>query len=158
MADIGDAWIAASVGAFTGLLGAAVTMFVHVNRTRREYGLELSAESLARELLNHPKWRLRQFTTIKRHIAGFQDDELRKILVRAGAVRFEADGDIEWWGLVRRNRKLLSGAERGPAIHAAPLKVGSKGAVLPPGLNLAAPNDGPALPGAGLAPAPPRRE
>jgi hypothetical protein len=44
---------------------------------------------------------------IKVHLGGFADDELRKILVRAGAVRFEAKSGSELWGLLERNHDLL---------------------------------------------------
>jgi len=36
------------------------------------------------------------------------DIELRKVLVRAGAVRFEGPGGKEMWGLLERNSEKLS--------------------------------------------------
>ena len=41
------------------------------------------------------------FLEIEKRLGGFEDNELRKILIRAGAVRFE--GDNELWGLLSRN-------------------------------------------------------
>jgi hypothetical protein len=32
------------------------------------------------------KWRLRSFDVIKFHLGGFEDDDLRKMLVKAGAI------------------------------------------------------------------------
>jgi len=46
------------------------------------------AEEAVRELLNHPEWWQRSFKAIKDKVGGFEDDELRKLLVRAGAARF----------------------------------------------------------------------
>jgi hypothetical protein len=35
-------------------------------------------------------WTWRTFAIIKHHLGGFEDDELRKLLVRAGAIRATA--------------------------------------------------------------------
>ncbi len=52
--------------------------------------------------LNHKSYTDRSFVTLKKHLGGFEDDELRKILVRAGAIRtFREDGS-EWWHLLSR--------------------------------------------------------
>jgi len=40
-------------------------------------------------------------------VGGFPPDELRQILVRAGAVRFGTEGDGELWGLISRNLDKL---------------------------------------------------
>jgi hypothetical protein len=66
-----------------------------------------AAEDVANALMKHSKWRLRSWNVIKVHLGGFSDDELRKILVRAGAIRFEAKSGSELWGLLDRNRDLL---------------------------------------------------
>ena len=44
---------------------------------------------------------------IEKRLGGFQNDELRKILVRAGAARFSSGDDTELWGLISRNRDDL---------------------------------------------------
>ena len=66
------------------------------------------AEEAIRALLNHEDWKLRSFEAIKRRVKGFDDKELRQLLVRAGAVAFErgADGE-EMWGLRDRNLRQL---------------------------------------------------
>jgi hypothetical protein len=64
-------------------------------------------EGVARAILMDRKWRYRSFRSLKYHLSGFTDDELRKILVRAGAIRLTAGGQ-EIWGLLSRNRKYLS--------------------------------------------------
>jgi hypothetical protein len=74
---------------------------------RRQYQLEFAAERVARELLMDEKWPLRSFETIAHHLSGFGADELRKVLVRAGAIRFDSDRGMEFWGLLERNRDRL---------------------------------------------------
>jgi hypothetical protein len=66
-----------------------------------------AAENVAHALMRHSKWRLRSWNVIKVHLGGFADDELRQILARAGAIRFEAKSGSELWGLLDRNRDLL---------------------------------------------------
>jgi hypothetical protein len=58
---------------------------------------------------------LRSFDSLKLHIGGFTDDELRKLLVSCGAVRFLEEGTSrELWGLVERNSALLTPAIAAP--------------------------------------------
>jgi len=65
------------------------------------------AEQVAKSLLESEKWEKRSFDEIKNRLGGFEDDELRKILVRAGAVKFKASDGKELWGLISRNKKVL---------------------------------------------------
>jgi hypothetical protein len=50
------------------------------------------AEVAIRSLLWPKEWELRSFGAIKRRMGGFDDDELRRLLVRAGALSFEGEG------------------------------------------------------------------
>jgi len=65
---------------------------------------EFMAENTARYFLNHKTHIDRSFETLKKHLGGFEDNELRKILVRAGAIRTYRDGGEtdEWWRLLSR--------------------------------------------------------
>ena len=102
-----------------GALGAALVsawgmLRSQEKRLRRDFELdrervrtEFRAEQVAKELLESEQWEKRTFEVIKKRLGGFEDDELRKILVRAGAVRFEGRGDEELWGLLSRNRSAL---------------------------------------------------
>jgi hypothetical protein len=45
----------------------------------------------------------RSFGAIKHRLGGYGDDELRRLLVSIGAVRFEGKGGEELWGLLNRN-------------------------------------------------------
>lgn len=92
------------VAAFTGY----VTFRVQERRLKQELKTEFMAEEAAKKLLSEEKWEKRSFSEISKRLGGFQEDELRKILVRAGAVRFEKSGNKEeLWGLISRNKNDL---------------------------------------------------
>lgn len=87
--------------AFTGY----VTFRVQEERLKKELQTEFMAEKVVNRLLNDEKWQKRSFEEIKKRLGGFEDDELRKLLVRSGAVRFEKNDGSELWGLIERNKK-----------------------------------------------------
>jgi hypothetical protein len=97
------------VAGLVSLIVAALTAFggfrLQAQRLRTELRTEFMAEEAILKLLLHEKWRVRSFTEIKRRIRGFEDNELRKMLVSAGAVAFDGEKDppIEYWGLRTRN-------------------------------------------------------
>jgi hypothetical protein len=68
-------------------------------RLAAEYATEDSAESAIRHLLELHHLPYRTFPMIRHHIGGFQANELRKLLVRSGAVRFMAADGTELWAL-----------------------------------------------------------
>ena len=80
-------------------------------RLRTELRTEFMAEEAIRKLLLHETWEKRSFEEIKRRVGGFEDEELRKLLVRAGAVRFYGKEDIEFWGLIERNEDHVNKSE-----------------------------------------------
>lgn len=100
------ALVGGTVAAVTAVLTVIVTVSVAERKLRRDFRLDFAAEKAANNLLR-TRWRLRSFDLIKVHLGGFSDDELRKILVRAGAVRFSSKSGIELWGLLDRTRDLL---------------------------------------------------
>ena len=72
-------------------------------RLRTELRTEYMAEEAINQLLRkaQPK---RTFHAIAARVGGFSDDELRRLLVRAGALRFgRASDGTELWGLRDRN-------------------------------------------------------
>lgn len=87
----------------TGLL----TFAVQERRLRMELRTEFMAEQVARSLLEDERWKKRSFEEIKKRLGGFEDDELRKILVRSGAVKFISSNGKELWGLLSRNKEDL---------------------------------------------------
>ena len=99
--------IAGVVSLNISLIIALVATFLSNRKMRRNSPLEFAAEGVAREMLIDGKWPYRTFRTLKYHLSGFTDDELRKILVRAGGIRLTAGGQ-EVWGLLSRNREHLT--------------------------------------------------
>jgi hypothetical protein len=77
-------------------------------RDRDEWRTQFMAEQVARRLLHESRWPLRSFEILQHHLGGFTENELRKILVRTGAVRFKSRGGSELWGLIERNEDRLS--------------------------------------------------
>jgi hypothetical protein len=71
-------------------------------RLDAEFATETSAETALRHLLALHHFPYRSFPMIRHHIGGFENNELRKLLVRAGAVRFMAADGTELWALRER--------------------------------------------------------
>jgi hypothetical protein len=93
----------ALISVVVSLVSSLLVYSAQASRLKREFRSETMAEAAVRQLLSSPKWEKRTFENIKGKIAGFQDDELRKILVGAGAVMFKKDDGTELWGLLSRN-------------------------------------------------------
>lgn len=91
---------------------------------------ELTAEILVYDLLSDRRWRTLSFDVLTHHIGGFKDDELRKLLVAAGAVRMNTGAAGEQWGLLERNRRRLGVkldvASQDPANAPAPADTTAK--------------------------------
>jgi hypothetical protein len=99
--------IAGVVSLSISLIMVLVAIILTNRKVRQNFNLEFAAEGVAREMLMDRKWPYRTFRVLKYHLCGFTDDELRKILVRAGGIRLTAGGQ-EVWGLLSRNREYLS--------------------------------------------------
>lgn len=97
--------VTAAVTAFLTTVGAYLLARQLLSH---EFRLQFQAENVIRKLLFTEAWELRSFDVIKHHIGGFHDDELRRLLVRAGAVRFTAQNK-EMWGLLDRTQPALEG-------------------------------------------------
>lgn len=93
--------------AITAVITGLVTFVLQERRLKAELRTEFMAEQAAMSLLQDAKWQKRSFEEIAKRLGGFTDDELRKILVRAGAVRFESSEGDELWGLTSRNKDTL---------------------------------------------------
>jgi hypothetical protein len=68
-------------------------------KLKAEFATETSAEIAIRHLLELHHLPYRSFPMIRHHLGGFEANELRKLLVRAGAVRFMAADSTELWAL-----------------------------------------------------------
>ncbi|TRX58612.1 hypothetical protein FNH22_12075 [Fulvivirga sp. M361] len=89
-------------------VGGLISYLIQLSRQRHAYELKIEelktehmAERTARYYLSHKGYTDRRFDTLQKALGGFEDDELRKILVRAGAVRSYRDNE-EWWTLLER--------------------------------------------------------
>lgn len=93
--------------AITAIIAGFITFAIQERKLKLELRTEFMAEQAAKALLENQQWQKRSFGEIKKRLGGFDDDELRKILVRAGAVRFAGKEDEELWGLISRNNDDL---------------------------------------------------
>ena len=73
-------------------------------KLEEQYKTERRADVALSKFLNHVKFKRRSFSYIREKMGGFEDDELRKMLVRNGAVRVMGDKGIEWWELLNEYR------------------------------------------------------
>ena len=69
---------------------------------------EHMAEKTAQFFLNHKGYTDRSFELLSKRLGGFEDNDLRRILVRAGAVRYIRDDQTEWWRLLSRNDEAIA--------------------------------------------------
>lgn len=91
------------------LVGGLISFVLQRQRFRQELQLkreelktDFMAETTVMHFLSHKSFTDRSFEMIKRNVGGFDDDELRKILVRAGAIRVYRKDGSEWWRLLSR--------------------------------------------------------
>ena len=104
--------IIASLSSLFGVIvGGIVSYFLQKQKLEHEFKLKLQenktenmAEQTARYYLKEEGFYERSFDHLKTKLGGFEEDEIRKILVRAGAVRFIRKDETkrEFWCLVER--------------------------------------------------------
>lgn len=105
--------IIAGISAFIGGLISFLLQFLKFRHEIAAINLEqktdFMAETTVIHFLSHKSYTDRSFEALKKHLGGFEDDELRKILVRSGAIRIFRDGDEtdEWWRLLSRNKEYI---------------------------------------------------
>jgi hypothetical protein len=105
-----DAALWSSLSALLGALtGGGISYLLNRQQFRNQlriqqeqHKVEYMAEETARHFLGHKSFTDRSFDTLRNHLGGFGDDELRKILVRAGAIRVYREDGSEWWRLLSR--------------------------------------------------------
>ena len=107
---------------FSALLGAVVGGGISFLLNRQQFKnqlrilqqqnkVEFMAEETARHFLSHKSFTDRSFETLRNHLGGFGDDELRKILVRAGAIRLYREDGSEWWRRLSRMEEFIERRE-----------------------------------------------
>jgi hypothetical protein len=114
-----DASLWSSLSALLGaLVGGGISWVLNrqqfanqLRLAREEHRTEFMAEETARAFLSHKSFTDRSFETLRKSLGGFEDDELRKILVRAGAMRVYRDDGSEWWRLVSRMDEFIERKE-----------------------------------------------
>jgi len=91
------------------LIGGLLSWWLQKDRASTDLKIALEAiktehmaETTALYYLNHKGYIDRSFELLRMRLGGFGDDELRKILVRAGAVRYIREDGSEWWRLLSR--------------------------------------------------------
>lgn len=91
------------------LIGGLMSWWLQKDRASTDLRIALDAiktehmaETAALYYLNYKGYTDRSFKMLKIRLGGFEDNELRKILVRAGAVRYIREDGSEWWRLISR--------------------------------------------------------
>jgi len=102
------------IGLLGVVIGGLLTWWIQRDKSATDYKIALEsvktehmAETTARYYLNHKGYTDRSFELLMARLGGFEEDELRKILVRAGAVRYIRDDGTEWWRLISRNNEAF---------------------------------------------------
>jgi predicted Holliday junction resolvase-like endonuclease len=72
-------------------------------RLRAELRTEYMAEDAIHQMLDTDD-EMRSFERIQARVGGFTDQQLRRLLVRSGALRYAGQNDQELWGLRSRNK------------------------------------------------------
>lgn len=107
MTFIETLFIALIPSVITGILS-----YLAFHHQLMSYKRETMAETTAKHFLKHKGYQHRSFKTLKKHLGGWDkdEDELRRILVRAGAIR-TFRGEEEWWILLSRMREKFEKTE-----------------------------------------------
>ena len=101
------------IGIFTllgSLFGGLITYFLQKQKFEHEFKIlqennktEFIAESTIKQFLMDENYTDRTFSKIEKHLGGFEPDELRKLLVRSGAIRIYNENNEEFWRLLKEN-------------------------------------------------------
>jgi hypothetical protein len=101
--------VPAAVSLVVGALSASVAVWLQRDRLRTELKLEFATEAAIQELLSDERYseRKRTLKAIEARLKGLEGDDLRRALIRAGAVSFRRRKDgAELWGLRALNQDL----------------------------------------------------
>lgn len=91
---------AAIIAAVVSLIVATFNSVFALLKYRSENTLSRQTERAIKRLIRHSDDPYVPFRQIQHHIGGYSEDELRKILVRCGALRFADTNMVERWALL----------------------------------------------------------
>ena len=118
--------VSALIGMAAAVLTSAIGYFVQRAALSRRFDMDeaeirtrFMAEQVAKALLSQETYKKRSLAAIRRRLGGFEDNALRRILVRAGAVRFVAKDGTEYWGLIEKNVDALTTRKEREAMEKA---------------------------------------
>lgn len=111
-------------GLIGALVGGMVSWWLQKDRATTDLRIALEAvktehmaEKTAQHFLSHRGYTDRSFELLSERLGGFEPDELRRILVRAGAIRFRRSNGSEYWRLLSRDAEAIARAkERGQRV------------------------------------------
>ncbi|AWV06907.1 hypothetical protein [Marilutibacter maris] len=99
------------------LVGGLVAWWLQKDRSSTDFRIALEAiktehmaETTARHFLSHQGYTDRSFELLSERLGGFEEDELRRILVRAGAIRYIRKDGSEFWRLLSREPEAIARA------------------------------------------------
>jgi hypothetical protein len=97
------------------VVGGGISWWLQSGRAASDLAIALEsvktehmAEKTAQYYLNHKGYTDRSFDLLSKRLGGFEENELRKILVRAGAVRYIRPDGSEWWRLLSRSAEAYN--------------------------------------------------
>jgi len=77
---------------------------IEKQKLEQQFKLEIKTDIALTKFLNHVKFKRRSFKFMSQKLGGFDDDELRRMLVRNGAVRSYGKNNEEWWELLEESK------------------------------------------------------
>jgi len=103
--SISAAVVAAIISAAVSWLTTRITIKADAARLQREFQMDIATEAALKAMLTAAGFEKRSFEKLKHHLPGYEtDNELRRALIRSGAVAFKRADGTELWGLLERNR------------------------------------------------------
>jgi len=116
--------VSALIGLVGVLVGGLMSWWLQKDRASTDLKIALEAvktehmaERAVRHFLSHKGYTDRSFELLNNRLGGFEENELRRLLVRAGAVRYIRPDGSEWWRLIEREGERIAkikAADLGP--------------------------------------------
>lgn len=100
--------IGAIIGFLSNLFLQKQRFNFEIKKIQEENKTDYMAVTTIKKFLNDEKYKDRKFSTIKSHLRGFEENELRKLLIRSGAICLNGKDDDEFWTLLDKKEKNIS--------------------------------------------------